>query len=35
VLRNTPLPEKIKSLAIVAFGRDHEADVEVAEIGYY
>lgn len=35
LLRNTPLPEKIKSLAIVAFGRDHEADVEVAELGYY
>ena len=35
VLRNTPLPQKIKSLAIVAFGRDHKADVEVSEIGYY
>ena len=35
LLRNTPLAQNIKSIAIVAFGRDHEADVEVAELGYY
>ena len=35
LLREVPLANKIKSIAIVAFGRDHEADVEVAEIGYY
>ncbi|MCD8505343.1 MAG: CIA30 family protein [Burkholderiaceae bacterium] len=35
LLRDVPLADKIKSIAIVAFGRDHEADVEVAEIGYY
>jgi len=35
LLRETPLAQKIKSLAIVAFGRDHQADVEVSEIGYY
>jgi len=34
LLRETPLAGKIKSIAIVAFGRDHQADVEVAEIGY-
>ena len=34
-LRDVPLAGKIKSIAIVAFGRDHQADVEVAEIGYY
>jgi hypothetical protein len=34
-LRDVPLADKIKSIAIVAFGRDHQADVEVAEIGYY
>jgi len=34
LLRETPLATKIKSIAIVAFGRDHQADVEVAEIGY-
>ena len=35
ILRDVPLAAKVKSIAIVAFGRDHEADVEVAEIGYY
>jgi hypothetical protein len=35
LLRDVPLADKIKSIAIVAFGRDHEADVEVAQIGYY
>jgi len=35
LLREVPVAEKIKSIAIVAFGRDHRADVEVAEIGYY
>lgn len=35
LLRDVPLAGKIKSIAIVAFGRDHEADVEVAQIGYY
>ncbi len=35
LLRDVPLADKVKSIAIVAFGRDHEADVEVAEIGYY
>lgn len=34
LLRTTPLPETIKSIAIVAFGRDHQAEVEVAAIGY-
>lgn len=35
LLRDEPRASKIKSIAIVAFGRDHEADVEVAQIGYY
>lgn len=35
LLRDEPRAQKVKSIAIVAFGRDHEADVEVAEIGYY
>ena len=34
LLRATPLPEAIKSIAIVAFGRDHQAEVEIATIGY-
>ena len=28
-------PSSIKSVAIVAFGRDHEADVQLREIGWY
>jgi len=35
LLRDVPLANKIKSIAIVAFGRDHQADIEVAEVGYY
>ncbi|HEY7802944.1 MAG TPA: CIA30 family protein [Orrella sp.] len=35
ILRDVPLATKVKSIAIVAFGRDHEADIEVAKIGYY
>ena len=35
LLRDVPLADKVKSIAIVAFGRDHQADVEVAQIGYY
>ena len=35
LLRDVPRADKVKSIAIVAFGRDHEADVEVAQIGYY
>jgi hypothetical protein len=35
LLRETPIAQKIKSIAIVAFGRDHQADVEVAEVGFY
>ncbi|UOD51675.1 CIA30 family protein [Orrella daihaiensis] len=34
LLRDVPLAKKIKSIAIVAFGRDHQANVEVAKIGY-
>lgn len=33
-LRANPLAETIESIAIVAFGRDHQAEIEVAEIGY-
>ena len=34
LLRNVPRPEKLKSIAIVAYGRDHEAEIEVLEIGF-
>lgn len=35
LLRDVPVANEVKSIAIVAFGRDHDADVEVAQIGYY
>ena len=34
-LRNAVKPTSIKSLGVVAFGRDHQADLQVAEIGFY
>jgi hypothetical protein len=35
LLRDTLGAGAIKSIAVVAFGRDHAADVSVANIGYY
>lgn len=35
LLRATPRPDRLRSIAIVAFGRDHEAEVDVREIGFY
>ena len=34
-LRAVPQPESLKSVGIVAFGRDHEEEIEVREVGYY
>ena len=34
-LSNTPSPEGIKSVGIVAFGRDHEAEVDVRKVSHY
>ena len=34
-LRATLSPGSIRSLAVVAYGRDHEADMSVSQIGYY
>ena len=34
-LRKTALPKSIRSVGIVAYGRDHEADIQVSEIGFY
>jgi hypothetical protein len=28
-------PKSIRSIGIVAFGRDHSADIQIAEIGFY
>ena len=35
MLRKTLLADAVKSIAVVAYGRDHMADVLVASIGYY
>jgi hypothetical protein len=34
-LRAVPATSSLRSLAIVAFGRDHQAEVDVREIGFY
>ena len=35
LLRTLPRPENLKSVGIVAFGRDHEAEIDVREVSYY
>ncbi len=35
MLRATPLPDTVTSLGIVAYGRDHRADVTARWIGLY
>ena len=35
LLRATPRPKSLKSIAIVAYGRDHEAEIDVREVGFY
>ena len=35
LLRTKPRPETLKSIGIVAFGRDHQAEIDVREISYY
>ncbi len=35
LLRTTPRPETVTSLGVVAFGRDHQADVTARWIGLY
>lgn len=34
-LRSLVKPRAIRSLAVVAYGRDHQAEIDVAEIGFY
>lgn len=34
-LGNTPKASSLKSIGIVAFGRDHQADVEIREVSFY
>ena len=35
LLRTVPRPESLKSVGIVAFGREHEAEIDVREVSYY
>ncbi len=35
LLRATPRPGSLSSLAVVAYGRDHDAEIEVREAGFY
>jgi hypothetical protein len=35
LLRSIPRPRSLKSVAIVAYGRDHDARVDVREVGFY
>ena len=35
LLRRTPLADSLTSVAVVAYGRDHEAEIELREIGFY
>ena len=35
LLRKVPLPGSLTSVALVAFGRDYDAEVDLREIGFY
>jgi hypothetical protein len=35
LLRTKPNPETIRSIGIVAFGRNHQAEIDVREVSYY
>ena len=35
MLRAAPLAESLKSVAVVAYGRDHDAEIDVREVGFY
>ena len=35
LLRAIPRADSLKSIAVVAYGRDHEAEVDVREVGFY
>ncbi len=34
-IRKSALPKSIRSIGIVAYGRNHQADIQVSEIGFY
>ena len=35
LLRRVPGPAALRSVAVVAYGRDHQAKIDVAEVGFY
>jgi len=35
LLRAVPLADSLKSIAVVAYGRDYEAEIDVREVGFY
>lgn len=35
LLRAVPIGDSIRSIAVVAYGRDHEAEIDVREVGFY
>ena len=35
LLRTVPRASSLKSIGIVAFGRDHQAEIDVKEVGFY
>lgn len=35
LLRGEPRPSALRSVAVVAYGRDHEAQVDVRDVGFY
>ena len=35
LLRTVPRPGSLNSLAVVAYGRDHDAEIELREVGFY
>ncbi len=35
LLREVPRADSLKSIAVVAYGRDHEAEIDVRELGFY
>jgi Complex I intermediate-associated protein 30 (CIA30) len=35
LLRSVPAPSSLTSLGIVAYGRDHDAQIDVREVGFY
>ena len=35
MLRTVPRAESLRSVGIVAYGRDHDADIDIREVGFY